>query len=97
MIAFIFAITCIFAQTVSITNTVKTEPAIRVDGGVAYFGYKNDVALRDEVVGEAITADGRARVIGRVRFDLQSTDPNRVGILSVKPRWSWGSSAATIG
>jgi hypothetical protein len=82
-----------FAQTVSITNTLKTEPAITIDGGAHYWGFANSNFLRDEVVGEAITADGRARVKARIRFDLQTLTPFENSILNFKPRWSWNSDA----
>ena len=82
-----------FSQTVSVTNTVSTEPAITIDGGNCYWGFTDDYFLREEVVGEAITADGRARVKGKIRFDLQTLDPAESSILSFKPRWSWNSLA----
>ncbi|MBR4824117.1 MAG: hypothetical protein IKZ86_04910 [Spirochaetaceae bacterium] len=82
-----------FSQTVSVTNTVSTEPAITIDGGTNYWGFTDDYFLREEVVGEAITADGRARVKGKIRFDLQTLDPAESSILSFKPRWSWNSAA----
>jgi hypothetical protein len=82
-----------FAQTVSISNTVKSEPQVTIDGGNQYWGFANNFFLREEVNGEAITADGRAKVKGRIRFDLQTMDPYETSILSFKPRWSWNSSA----
>jgi len=81
-----------FSQTVSITNTVSTEPVITIDDGNHYWGFTDDYFLREEVVGEAITADGRAKVKGKIRFDVQSLDPGESSLLSVKPRWSWNSS-----
>ncbi len=82
-----------FAQTVSVTNTVSSEPKITIDGGNHYWGFANDYTLREQVEGEAVTADGRAKVKGRIRFDLQSIDPSESSILSAKPRWSWNSNA----
>lgn len=82
-----------FSQSVSITNTVSTEPAITIDGGTHYWGFTDNYALREEVVGEAVTADGRAKVKGKIRFDLQTLDPAETTILSVKPRLSWNSNA----
>ena len=82
-----------FAQTVSIQNTVSTEPQVTIDGGNQYWGFANNFFLREQVVGEAITADGRARVKGRIRFDLQTIDPYETSILSFKPRWSWNSAS----
>ena len=83
-----------FSQTVSITNTVSTEPVITVDAGTHYWGFTDDYFLREEVVGEAITADGRAKVKGKIRFDLQTLTPDQTAsILSFKPRWSWNSAA----
>jgi len=82
-----------FAQTVSIVNTVSSEPQVTIDGGNQYWGFANNFFLREQVVGEAITADGRAKVKGRIRFDLQTLDPAESSILSFKPRWSWNSSA----
>ena len=82
-----------FAQTVSIQNTVSSEPKVTIDGGNQYWGFANNFFLREQVVGEAITADGRAKVKGRIRFDLQTLDPAESSILSFKPRWSWNSSA----
>ncbi|MBR3814026.1 MAG: hypothetical protein IKK38_09160 [Spirochaetaceae bacterium] len=80
-----------FAQTVSISNTLKSEPTITIDGGAHYWGFANDFMLRDEVNADASTADGRARVKARVRFDLQPLTPTEKTILNVKPRWSWNS------
>ena len=82
-----------FAQTVSVENTVSTEPQVTIDGGNQYWGFANNFFLREQVVGEAITADGRARVKGRIRFDLQTIDPYETSILSFKPRWSWNSAS----
>ena len=82
-----------FAQTVSISNTVTSEPQVTIDGGNQYWGFANNFFLREQVVGEAITADGRARVKGRIRFDLQTIDPYETSILSFKPRWSWNSAS----
>ena len=81
-----------FAQTVSISNTLSTEPQVTIDGGNQYWGFANNFFIREEVNGEAITADGRARVKGRIRFDLQTIDPYETSILSFKPRWSWNSA-----
>jgi hypothetical protein len=81
-----------FAQTVSISNTLSITPQITVDGGVHYWGFADDVGLREQVTGEAITADGRAKVKGIIRFDVTPISPNEKSILSVKPRWSWGSA-----
>lgn len=82
-----------FSQTVSVTNTVSTEPVITIDGETHYWGFTDDYFLREEVVGEGITADGRAKVKGKIRFDLQTLDPAESSILSFKPRWSWNSAA----
>ena len=82
-----------FSQSVSITNTVSTEPVITIDDGNNYWGFTDDYFLREEVVGEAITADGRAKVKGKIRFDLQTLTPAESTILSFKPRWSWNSAA----
>ena len=81
-----------FAQTVSISNTLSTEPQVTIDGGNQYWGFANGNIVREEVNGEAITADGRARVKGRIRFDVQTLDPFETSILSFKPRWSWNSA-----
>ena len=81
-----------FAQTVSISNTVSTEPKITIDGGNQYWGFHDDVGIREQVTGEAITADGRAKVKGIIRFDVTPVHPGEESILSVKPRWSWGSA-----
>ncbi len=81
-----------FAQTVSIQNTLSTEPQVTIDGGNQYWGFANNFIVREQVVGEAITADGRARVKGRIRFDVQTIDPYETSILSFKPRWSWNSA-----
>ncbi len=82
-----------FAQTVSISNKLSTSPTITINGGTSYWGFGDAALLRDEVRGEAVTADGRARVKGEVRFDLQTLDPTEESILSFKPRWSWNSQA----
>ncbi len=92
----LIAMVMVTAQTVTVSNELLTEPMVTVGGdsyanGV-YWGYKNGISLRDEVVGEGITSDGRARVKGRVRFDLQGTDPTITSsLLTLKPRTSWGS------
>ena len=82
-----------FAQTVSISNELMTSPEITVDGSGAYWGFANKYFLRDEVNGEAVTADGRAKVKGRIRFDLQTMTPDENTLLNLKPRWSWNSNA----
>ena len=82
-----------FAQTVSISNTLSTDPTITVDGGSNYWGFGNSNILREQVDGVAQTADGRAKVKARIRFDVQTLDPAESSILSFKPRWSWNSSA----
>lgn len=82
-----------FAQTVSISNKLSTDPEIEINGGANYWGFANSNFLRDEVNGEAVTADGRAKVKGRIRFDIQTLQPAETSILSFKPRWSWNSQA----
>jgi len=81
-----------FAQSVSISNTLKTEPTITIDGGQYYWGFANNFALRDEVNADAQTADGRAHVKARIRFDLQTLAPTETTLLNLKPRWSWNSA-----
>ena len=78
-----------FAQSVSIKNTLSTQPEITIDGGNQYWGFANGNFLREQVEGSATTADGRATVKARIRFDLQTLTPSEKSILSVKPRWSW--------
>jgi hypothetical protein len=85
-----------FAQTVSIKNTVSTDPLVVIDGGSSFWGFNGGNALREQVEGEAVTADGRAKVKGRIRFDLQTITPDNKSVLSVKPRWSWNSSADAV-
>ena len=82
-----------FAQTVSIQNTLSTDPEVEINGGTSYWGFANSNILREQVVGEAVTADGRAKVKGRIRFDIETLMPDETSILSVKPRWSWNSNA----
>ncbi|MBO4438030.1 MAG: hypothetical protein J5798_01650 [Spirochaetaceae bacterium] len=82
-----------FAQTVSISNELSTDPFIEINGGTTYWGFANSNILREQVVGEAVTADGRAKVKGRIRFDIQTLQPTEESILSFKPRWSWNSNA----
>lgn len=85
---------CVSAQTVRITNELSTQPKITIDGKNAnYWKFTKNFILRDEIIGEAITADKRAKVKVRLRFDLQTLNPGETSILSVKPRWSWNSSA----
>ena len=82
-----------FAQTVSISNTLSTDPAITINGGTTYWGF-DSAFLTDEVKGEAITADGRAKVKGVVKFQIDTLTPDQKSeILSFKPRWSWNSGA----
>lgn len=80
-----------FAQTVSISNKLSTDPEITVDGNKFYWGFASDNFLRDQVDATAQTADGRAKVKARIRFDLQTLTPAEKSILSFKPRWSWNS------
>ena len=82
-----------FAQTVSISNTLQTQPKITIDGGNQYWQFADGFFLRDQVTGEAVTADGRAKVKGVIRFDLSPVTPLEGSILSFKPRWSWNSAA----
>ena len=83
-----------FAQTVSITNTLSTSPTIEIDGGTHYWGFGgNATFLREQVDGTAQTADGRAKIKARIRFDVSTLDPSEATILSFKPRWSWNSGA----
>ena len=97
----LIAMAMVTTQTVTISNELLTEPMISV-GGDSYangkwWGYKNGTSLRDEVVGEGITADGRARVKGRIRFDVNFTDPTiNASLLTPKPRISWGSAADAL-
>lgn len=81
-----------FAQTVSISNELSTSPCITINRGQTYWGF-DSAFLEDKVTGEAITADGRAKVKGVVKFDLDTLSPNEESILSFKPRWSWNSLA----
>ncbi len=82
-----------FAQTVSISNELSTDPYITINGGATYWGF-DSAFLTDKVTGEAVTADGRAKVKGVVKFQLETLTPDQSSsILSFKPRWSWNSNA----
>ncbi|MBP5794340.1 MAG: hypothetical protein J6W46_12000, partial [Spirochaetaceae bacterium] len=82
-----------FAQTVSISNELSTDPTITINGGTTYWGF-DSAFLTDKVTGEAITADGRAKVKGVVKFQIETLTPlQNESILSFKPRWSWNSLA----
>ena len=83
---------CVYAQTVRITNELSTQPKITIDDKTNnYWKFTKNYFLRDEIVGEAVTADKRARIKVRLRFDLQALDPAETSIVSLRPRWSWNT------
>ena len=80
------------AQTVLITNELQSQPKIIIDAkSPSYWKFNKDFIFRDEFIGEAITADKRTRLKVRLRFDVQTLDPEQNLIFSFKPRWSWNS------
>lgn len=91
---FVLAITsAINAQTVKISNEISTQPRITIDNNSNYWNFNKGYFLRNEIIGEAISEDKRVKIKGRIRFDLQSLNPEENSIVSIKPRWSWNSAA----
>ncbi len=83
----------LFAQTVTITNEMLSQPQIAVNDKANYWKFSKSYFIRDEIYGEAVTADKRAKVKVRLRLDVQPLEPGETSILSAKPRWSWNSAA----
>ena len=83
----------LFAQTVTITNEMLSQPQIAVNDKANYWKFSKSYFIRDEIYGEAVTADKRAKVKVRLRLDVQPLEPSETSILSAKPRWSWNSAA----
>ncbi len=83
-----------FAQTVSITNTLSTEPVVKIgaEDGVlgAKWGFGDENFLREQVEGKAETLDARATAWARVRFNAQTKDTEKDSLLNVKPQWHFG-------
>ena len=75
-----------FAQTVSVKNELYTCPVITVNGANCAWSWDDNTMLRDRIDFSAETADGRAKVYGRVGTRLAITDPNGAGLLNVLPR-----------
>ncbi len=91
---FAFAIApVLFAQTVTITNEMLSQPQIAVNDKANYWKFSKSYFIRDEIYGEAVTADKRAKVKVRLRLDVQPLEPGETSILSAKPRWSWNTAA----
>lgn len=81
------------AQSVKISNEISTQPRITIDNKSNYWNFNKGYFIREEIIGEASSDDKRVKIKGRIRFDLQSQDPEENSIVSLKPRWSWNSSA----
>ena len=75
-----------FAQTVSVKNELYTCPVITVNGANCAWSWDDNTMLRDRIDFSAETADGRAKVYGRVGTRLAITDPAGAGLLNVLPR-----------
>ena len=87
------ATSVLFAQTVTITNEMLSQPQIAISDKANYWKFSKSYFIRDEIYGEAVTADKRAKVKVRLRLDVQPLDPAETSILSAKPRWSWNTAA----
>lgn len=61
-----------FAQTVSVSNKLETNPQIHVDGSTNQWSVSP--TLKDTVEGKLTTEDGRATVWGKASFQLQWKD-----------------------
>lgn len=73
-----------FAQTVSVSNKLETNPQIHVDGSTNQWSVSP--TLKDTVEGKLTTEDGRATVWGKASFQLQWKDsaPNAAAASSNK-------------
>ncbi len=83
----------LFAQTVTITNEMLSQPQIAINDKGDYWKFSKSYFIRDEIYGEGVTADKRAKVKVRLRLDVQPLDPGETSILYAKPRWSWNTLA----
>lgn len=63
-----------FAQTVSVSNKLETNPQIHIDGATDQWSVAP--TLKDTVEGKLTTEDGRATVWGKASFQLQWKDSN---------------------
>lgn len=63
-----------FAQTVSVSNKLETNPQIHVDGAANQWSVSP--TLKDTVEGKLTTEDGRATVWGKATFTMQWKDSN---------------------
>ena len=89
----IAVVSLLSAQTVTITNEMLSQPQIAINDKASYWKFSKSYFIRDEIYGEAVTADKRAKVKVRLRFDVQPLDPSETSLLYAKPRWSWNSLA----
>lgn len=79
-------ITMAFAQKVNAENELYTEPRINVGGGRAAWQWTDNIMLRNRLIANGETADGRGKFFGRVETRLMIVDPNGNGLLNVLPR-----------
>ena len=89
----ITSVSLLFAQTVTITNEMLSQPQIAINDNANYWKFSKSYFIRNEIYGEVITADKRAKVKARLRLDVQPLDSGETSILSAKPRWSWNTLA----
>jgi hypothetical protein len=75
-----------FAQTVSVSNELYTEPTVIVNGANTAWHWGDNSLLRDRIDFSGETADGRAKFYGRVGTRLGITAPDGTGLLNVIPR-----------
>lgn len=79
-------ITMAFAQKVNMVNELYTEPRINVGGGTAAWEWADTNLLRERLIANGETADGRGKYFGRVETRLIVVDPNGNGLLNILPR-----------
>ena len=98
ILAALAVVSMAFAQTVSISNTLSTNPQVVIDGASQQWGFADDNFVREEIAGTGVTADGRASVWGRARLDVETRSTDNKSILNVTPRWHFTSeiSAAAL-
>lgn len=77
----------VFAQSVTITNTLSSTPVVNVDGGNSAWGFDESNIFREEIVGTGKTAGNRAAVWVRARLDVETRDAADVSIMNVKTHW----------
>jgi hypothetical protein len=93
-------VSTVFAQTVSMSNTLEARPVIQINGAKAAWAWGADrsdgALLKDTIDVSGETGDGRGKFKAEVYEFFKVVDPAGTGLLNVVPRLGFTSPTANV-